>query len=577
MTAAERRETWKYIRGLAPPVATLLLLVGWLSWMLYNQSNIWRKTDQLNLREWINEAVVFRKPLPELVKEYLDLDHKLAAQHQELDQKLRDQVDIPTELYIAVSELTSRRNDKALEIREHLRSLGTPTVMYQGQLPLFPVIYRLEVQLDQDDAAPAGRPDDHTLPLVWDSNLPRQMPDDGGIDSYYLPGPDGTDLPAQIYMEYQLHTFNRQQETEQLQRATVLTVSFLTLAAVLVTGLWAYFLFQRERQRAMQRLLAKQQIEQAEKLALENELRRQDAELKQEEIERQLLQQQLATQVAERQTLELKSQLFASIGIMAGSYAHNIKNLLVRPNDLLRRCLEADGLSHEQDQMLQEVQQTLGTVTERLQQILHTVRRDPSQPERTTLDLNDLLRELHRTWGELARDKWKLNLVLDLGDEPLSLMADRSHLQQAIENLLFNARDATFEMRNHLREQARKAPERDAAARRQAMIDAAAWTGEVILRGRRQDQAIVLEVQDNGIGMTEDTRRRCTETHFTTKSGNALYHGHSAGMGLGLSFVLVILDHHGAELDIESEPLRGARFRVRFPAGAPESTKRNHG
>ena len=31
--------------------------------------------------------------------------------------------------------------------------------------------------------------------------------------------------------------------------------------------------------------------------------------------------------------------LVASIGIMAGSYAHNIKNLLVRPNDLLARCM----------------------------------------------------------------------------------------------------------------------------------------------------------------------------------------------------------------------------------------------
>ena len=64
-----------------------------------------------------------------------------------------------------------------------------------------------------------------------------------------------------------------------------------------------------------------------------------------EETERKLLEQRLATQAAERQALELKSQLYASIGIMAGSYAHNIKNLLVRPNDLLRRCLEADGLS----------------------------------------------------------------------------------------------------------------------------------------------------------------------------------------------------------------------------------------
>ena len=45
----------------------------------------------------------------------------------------------------------------------------------------------------------------------------------------------------------------------------------------------------------------------------------------------------------------MKSQLYASIGIMAGSYAHNIKNLLVRPNDLLARCLEADGLSPRPD------------------------------------------------------------------------------------------------------------------------------------------------------------------------------------------------------------------------------------
>src|SRR5262249_60082430 len=104
--------------------------------------------------------------------------------------------------------------------------------------------------------------------------------------------------------------------------------------------------------------------------------------------ERKLLEQRLATQAAERQALELKSQLYASIGIMAGSYAHNIKNLLVRPNDLLRRCLEGDGLSADQEHMLREARQTLGTVTERLQQILQTVRRHPSRSAMTRLDLN---------------------------------------------------------------------------------------------------------------------------------------------------------------------------------------------
>src|SRR5216683_4297395 len=115
---------------------------------------------------------------------------------------------------------------------------------------------------------------------------------------------------------------------------------------------------------------------------MQEELRRREAEDRRQEAEHDLLQQQLAAQEYEQKMLEMKSQLYASIGIMAGSYAHNIKNLLVRPNDLLRRCLEADGVSEDQEHMLHEVRHTLGTVTERLQQILRTVRRDPSRPER---------------------------------------------------------------------------------------------------------------------------------------------------------------------------------------------------
>src|SRR6266487_362722 len=119
--------------------------------------------------------------------------------------------------------------------------------------------------------------------------------------------------------------------------------------------------------------------------------------------------------------------------------------------------------------MLHEVRQTLGTVTERLQQILQTVRRDPSKSERVRIDLNDLAADMQRTWGDLAREKWKLVLALDVPDGPLWIEGDHSHLQQAAENLLFNARDATFEMRNHLREEAREA-DLDPVRRRQALI-----------------------------------------------------------------------------------------------------------
>ena len=281
--------------------------------------------------------------------------------------------------------------------------------------------------------------------------------------------------------------------------------------------------------------------------------------------EKELLSQKIATQEAQRQALELKSHLYASIGIMAGSYAHNIKNLLVRPNDLLRRCLEREDAGSETQRMLREVQATLALVTDRLQQILQTVRSDPAHPGSQRIGLNAVLRDLARTWGDLAADRWQLDLALEPAQGEQWVEGDLSHLVQAVENLLFNARDATFEMRSRLRDEARQAPPEQ---RKQALIAAAGWRGKVALRSL---PGAVLEVADNGAGMTDEVRRRCTETHFSTKRDNALYEGHSTGMGLGLSFVASILDSHGAALEVESSPGQGATFRVRFkqpPAGA---------
>src|SRR5437016_12959653 len=100
----------------------------------------------------------------------------------------------------------------------------------------------------------------------------------------------------------------------------------------------------------------------------------------------------------------------------------------------------------------------------------------------TRLDLNDLVIDMRHTWEEMGREKWKLRLSIETAPGPLWVQGDLSHLQQAIENLIFNARDATFEMRNHLREQARTDPALDDAGRRHAVLAAAGWRGEVCMR-----------------------------------------------------------------------------------------------
>jgi signal transduction histidine kinase len=538
------RRLWSLLRSGWVP----LLLVGLAALLLWEPVTAWLegddRYDQEAMSEWVREARIY-ETLPELVAQLLVLRDK----QKELDRKAAstDPGDRPSQsdLDTAHRRVESQRE----QIDVHLKAMCDPvTKVYAGRLPLFVVIYSMTVGFDDK----LGE-----KPLVWDSGKPSQ------------PNQRRTLKPLKLHergvwvdMQYQVRVFARQQLQERQSVAKWRWLSMLGLPLTVIAGVWFVVALRRKKDREMRHLKTEQQATEAERLRLEEALKRQEAEQKQRE--------------AERTALELKSQLFANIGIMAGSYAHNIKNLLVRPNDLLGRCLEQDGLSMEQGHMLREVRQTLGTVTERLQQILQTVRRDPNQSETVRLDLNDLVREMHQTWGEMARDKWKLALSLDLAGDAEGHMwieGDRSHLQQAVENLVFNARDATFEMRNHLRDQARKSGDRGVSPaegdgsqyRRQALIAAAAWKGQVWLRTCVDAGRAVLEIEDNGIGMSAEVLRRCTETHFSTKRDNALFAGLSAGMGLGLSFVVVILEHHGAKLEITSEPLRGARFRVTFP------------
>jgi signal transduction histidine kinase len=531
-----RKRFGSHARILAAPLLLWGLVVVALRVPLQTWLDGERGYDEAVLREWLDEARGYRGTLREMIENYLSHARRyvqLIRSWPHHSNQAEDRILLKWRKSLAV------RHE---EIYEQLRTLGSPpTKRDAGQLPLFPIIYQLQVRfhlqgtpLADLSAVPLsadGLPLD--APITWDSGLPSDASQYQVLEHHLL------DPYATIYVRYQLHAYNKRQRHEEAYHQRLRQLSALAIAGTVLSLTWMVIVQRRQRER----------------------------ERRHAETERQLLEQRLATQAAEREALELKSQMWASIGIMAGSYAHNIKNLLVRPNDLLRRCLDAANMPPDHALMLNEIQQTLGTVTERLQQILHTVRRDPSRAETTLLDLNAVVGELEQTWKELAREKWKLELALEFQTEgPLWIDGDISHLQQAIENLLFNARDATFEMRNHLRDRARQMEDLDAQGRRQALIAAAAWRGRVVLRTFRREQEIVLEVCDNGVGMTEEVRRRCTETHFSTKRDNALYEGHSTGMGLGLSFVVAILEHHRAQLEIDSEPLSGTTFRIRFPA-----------
>ena len=77
-----------------------------------------------------------------------------------------------------------------------------------------------------------------------------------------------------------------------------------------------------------------------------------------------------------------------------------------------------------------------------------------------------------------------------------------------------------------------------------------------LVADRRQDR-VALAVIDNGVGMTEEERRRATEVFFSMRKG---------GTGLGLAIVDRIARNHDGSLEIESEPGTGTRVEVLLPA-----------
>jgi CheY-like chemotaxis protein len=154
------------------------------------------------------------------------------------------------------------------------------------------------------------------------------------------------------------------------------------------------------------------------------------------------------------------------------------------------------------------------------------------QELRMTLDLNVILKQAL----ELTKPRWKTDAMargisigasLELNPLP-AVKADPSELREALTNLIFNA------------------------------VDAMPTGGSLLLRSRHLRGAVLIEVEDSGIGMTEEEQQRCLEPFFTTKG--------EKGTGLGLAMVYGIVERHGGTISIESAKGIGTRFILSLPA-----------
>jgi Signal transduction histidine kinase len=90
-------------------------------------------------------------------------------------------------------------------------------------------------------------------------------------------------------------------------------------------------------------------------------------------------------------------------------------------------------------------------------------------------------------------------------------------------------------------------------------IDPRRIDGRVVINLRAEDERAVVEIIDNGAGITLEDREKIFLPFFTTKP---------SGTGLGMAIVKKIVDLHGGDIGIESAPGRGTRVRISLPAVA---------
>src|SRR5688572_3455749 len=131
-----------------------------------------------------------------------------------------------------------------------------------------------------------------------------------------------------------------------------------------------------------------------------------------------------------------------------------------------------------------------------------------------------------------------IEMRLELSSSATPIAVAESQVRDALVNLVFNA------------------------------VDAMPRGGVLTIRTRLvagdSASSVILEVADTGIGMDEETRRRCLEPFFTTKG--------TRGTGMGLAMVYGVAQRHGATIDIESEPGKGTVVRMTFNVAPAEPT-----
>lgn len=257
--------------------------------------------------------------------------------------------------------------------------------------------------------------------------------------------------------------------------------------------------------------------------------------------------QQAYDELRDTQRAVMQQERLRVVGQMASGVAHDINNAISPV------ALYTDLLLDLESELSERARSYLTICKRAIEDVAATVgrMREFSRPRdacvaQTRIDLNRVVEQAIeltsvRWSNEVQKQGAVIVVTQELCAEPPVIRGVESEIRDALTNLIFNAVDAM--------------PSGGTLTVRTRIIAAGAIP-----------VSVGLEVCDTGIGMDEETRRRCLEPFYTTKGDR--------GTGLGLAMVYGAVQRSDAAIEIESAVGKGTTIRVLFPA-APADAERS--
>ena len=250
----------------------------------------------------------------------------------------------------------------------------------------------------------------------------------------------------------------------------------------------------------------------------------------------------ISRDITERRSIEeqlRQAQKMEAVGKLAGGVAHDFNNQLTIIKGYCDLLLRGKPDKKTIGESLKEIRGAAERAAQLSSQLLAFSRKQVLRAE--VVDLNQVLAQMANPLAQMIGEDMFLSVVPDsqLG----RVRADRIQVQQAIMNMVVNARDAM--------------PEGGTLTIETANVDLESGRADLpadIAPG----PYVLLSIRDTGVGMDAVTAEQVFEPFFTTKPVGE-------GTGLGLAMVYGFVKQSGGVVQVDSEPVRGTTFRVFLP------------